>query len=49
MNKPEVVAKAYAKLMEEFGNAFETIEFAVYCSPRDESNFKIFEEVFRKN
>lgn len=49
MNKPEVVAKAYAKLMEEFGNAFETIEFAVYCSPRDESNFKIFEEVFREN
>ncbi|MBQ0052208.1 MAG: TIGR02452 family protein [Treponema sp.] len=46
MNKPEVVAKAYGKLMEEFGKAFETIEFAVYCSPRDESNFRIFEEVF---
>lgn len=49
MNKPEVVAKAYARLVEEFGNAFETIEFAVYCSPRDESNFRIFEEVFSKN
>lgn len=48
MNKPEVVAKAYAKLMEEFGNAFETIEFAVYCSPRDESNFRVFSEVLSK-
>lgn len=42
MNKPEVVAKAYAKLVEEFKNAFETIEFAVYCSQRDDFNFRIF-------
>lgn len=46
-NNPEVVAKAYKKLMEEFKNAFETVEFAVYCSPRDESNFQIFNEILK--
>ncbi|MBQ0052377.1 MAG: TIGR02452 family protein [Treponema sp.] len=45
MNKPEVVVRAYAKLIDEFKNTFETIEFAVYCSPRDESNFKVFDKV----
>ena len=47
MNKPEVVAKAYKQLMEEFQNAFEIIEFAVYCSPRDDTNFRIFEGMSR--
>ena len=42
MNNPEVVARAYKKLMEEFKYTFETIEFAIYCSPRDDSNFRIF-------
>lgn len=45
MNKPEVVAKAYAKLIDEFKNTFQEIQFAVYCSPRDESNFRIFSEI----
>ncbi|MBS7295848.1 MAG: TIGR02452 family protein, partial [Treponema sp.] len=48
MNKPEVVANAYKKIIEEFKNAFETIEFAVYCSPRDESNFKIFSDILKQ-
>ena len=47
MNKPEVVAGAYKQLMEEFQNAFEIIEFAVYCSPRDDSNFRIFEQILK--
>ena len=42
MNNPEVVARAYKKLIEEFKYTFETIEFAIYCSPRDDSNFRIF-------
>lgn len=45
-NNPQVVAKAYEKLLEEFKNSFETIEFAVYCSLRDDSNFRIFNSVF---
>lgn len=48
MNKPEVVANAYKQIIEEFKNAFETIEFAVYCSPRDESNFKIFSDILKQ-
>ena len=38
-NPPEVVAEAYCKLLEEFDGDFETIEFAVYCSPNDMTNF----------
>ena len=45
MNKPETVAGAYKQLIGEFKNAFEIIEFAVYCSPRDDSNFRIFEQI----
>ena len=48
MNKPEVVANAYKQLVNEFQNAFETIEFAVYCSPYDDSNFGVFTEKFNK-
>ena len=47
MNKPEVVAGAYKQLIGEFQNAFEIIEFAVYCSPRDDSNFRIFEQILK--
>lgn len=43
-NKPEIVAKAYKNLMEKYKYAFETIEFAVYCSPRDDSNYRIFKK-----
>ena len=45
MNKPEVVAGAYLKLAEEFKYAFETIEFAVYCPPQDDSNYRIFKKI----
>ena len=48
MNKPEVVANAYKQIIEEFKNAFETIEFAVYCSPRDDSNFRIFSDILKQ-
>lgn len=44
MNNPEIVAKAYTKLIKEFKNAFKVIEFAIYCSPRDDSNFRIFSD-----
>ena len=42
MNDPYVVAKAAKAVVEEYKYAFETIEFAVYCSPRDERNYEVF-------
>jgi uncharacterized protein (TIGR02452 family) len=44
-NKPEVVVHAYKNILAEYVHAFKVIEFAVYCSPRDESNFQIFKNV----
>ena len=44
-NPPEVVARAMKTVVEEYRSAFETIEFAVYCSPRDDSNYRTFKEV----
>lgn len=46
-NNPEVVARAAKNVIPEYINAFETIEFAVYCTPRDESNYKTFERVLK--
>ncbi len=45
LNKPEVVAEAAKNLIEEYKYTFKTIEFAVYCSPRDERNYAIFKEM----
>ncbi len=46
-NNPEVVAQANRNVIKDYLHAFKNIEFAVYCSPRDESNFKIFERVLK--
>ena len=46
-NNPEVVAFANRNVIKDYMHAFKNIEFAVYCSPRDERNFKIFERVLR--
>lgn len=46
LNPPEVVATAMKQVVEEYRNYFETIEFAVYCSPRDDTNFRVFKKVF---
>lgn len=44
-NPPSVVARAYKKVLPEFSHAFKTIEFAVFCAPREEENFNEFESV----
>ena len=44
-NKPEVVARAAKEVIANYLHAFKTIEFAVYCSPRDDTNFKVFKRV----
>ena len=46
-NNPEIVALASRKVIEDYRYAFKNIEFAVYCSPRDDRNFKIFERIFK--
>lgn len=43
-NNPTVVARAARNVIEEYKYTFKSIEFAVYCSPRDERNYTIFEE-----
>lgn len=42
-NPPEVVAAAFRDVLPEFSHAFRTVEFAVYCSPRDDSNYRAFQ------
>ena len=44
-NNPEVVARAYKVALEEFPKVFDRIEFAVYCSPSDETNYQVFKRV----
>ena len=47
MNSPDVVALAAKNVIQEYLNAFKVIEFAVYCSPRDERNYKVFDRVLK--
>ena len=44
-NPPEIVAFAMKEVVDEFKCCFETIEFAVYCEPRDEKNFEVFNRI----
>lgn len=44
-NNPEVVARASKEVIKKYMHSFETIEFAVYCSPRDDSNYRVFKRV----
>ena len=46
-NPPEIVAQAMKNVVEEYRYCFTTIEMAVYCSPRDDTNYRVFAEVFR--
>lgn len=45
-NNPEVVAHAYKIALAEFPKVFKRIEFAVYCSPKDQTNYDIFSKMF---
>ncbi len=44
-NPPEIVAVAMAQVVDEFKYYFHTIEFAVYCSPKDEHNYEVFKRI----
>lgn len=44
-NNPDVVARAYQEVLEEFQGRFAKIEFAVYCSPSDTKNYEAFKRI----
>lgn len=46
-NNPDVVALAAKNVVKEYLRAFKVIEFAVYCSPRDDRNYKAFDRVLK--
>lgn len=41
-NPPEIVASAWKTAIQKHRNALKAIEFAVYCTPRDERNYWAF-------
>ena len=45
MNDPKVVAKVMLSLAKKYAHSFKTIEFAVYCPPYDDSNYRAFMEL----
>lgn len=46
-NNPEVVALANKNVIKDYLHAFKNTEYAVYCSPGDDRNYRIFERVLR--
>lgn len=42
-NDPATVADVMINLAKEYAHAFKVIEFAVYCPPFDDTNFRIFD------
>ena len=35
-------------VVEEYRYQFQTIEFAVYCSPRDDENYRVFQRALER-
>ncbi len=46
-NDPYVAARAAKNVIAEYKNAFKVIEFAVYCGPRDDKNYRVFEATMK--
>ena len=47
-NPPEVVAKVMKQLCDKYSRYFKVIEFAVYCPPKNPTNYEVFSRVFGK-
>ncbi|MEY8429461.1 TIGR02452 family protein [Lachnospiraceae bacterium 48-42] len=45
LNPPRIVARAMKNVVKQRRYEFKVIEFAVYCPPRDDSNYKTFERI----
>lgn len=41
-NPPEVVARAYREILDQFDGYLYQVEFAVYCPPHDSRNYEAF-------
>ncbi len=46
-NPPEVVAQLFEEATEKYRTSFDTIEFAVFHTPKDTKNYDAFAEVFQ--
>lgn len=46
-NRPEIVATAAKNVIKDYLNKFKVIEFAVYCSPKDDTNYKTFSRILK--
>lgn len=44
-NPPEVVAKVFYNVMQDFAQSFDTIEYAVYHTERELANFEAFKRI----
>lgn len=44
-NPPNIVAEAMKTVIQDYRSFFATIECAVYCPPRDDSNYRVFNQV----
>lgn len=44
-NPPAVVAQAMKTVIQEYRMRFETIEFAVYCPTKYDTNYRVFQQV----
>ena len=42
VNNPTVVATAAKNVIKDYLHKFKTIEFAVYCNPKDDTNYRTF-------
>lgn len=47
-NPPHVVAEAMKIVVKEYQYDFKTIEFAVFCTPKDMKNYEVFKKMFQK-
>ncbi|MBQ9609918.1 MAG: TIGR02452 family protein [Lachnospiraceae bacterium] len=48
-NSPDVVARAASNVIKDYLYDFKTIEFAVYCRPGDDRNYKTFDRILNEN
>ena len=46
-NPPSVVARAYKTVLAEFRHSFKVVEFAIFCTAREEKNFTEFSSVLK--
>lgn len=46
-NNPMLVAQAYKNILPVYMNYFKSIEFAVYCSPKDDTNYRVFRKIIK--